>query len=404
MAEIGLSRSDLVEGVPTDVRPTASPPIATPAGAALTRQEWDDLAGRAATDNVFFSSSFALPAIRFLGGEAISVAAIRGDDGRLLATAPYHRIRFGHVLPGARFWAHDYAPLGAPLLVAAESEHAAGELIDAVATQRMCVIVPDLPLAGAAAAALAGAARLSGRPLAFLDEHQRATVTRPGAGAPDLRSDLSRRKRKELARQMRRLADLGSVTIEATVNPAELPARFEEFLALERTGWKGKRETALASRAETAGMGRDLAARLAAERAMRIDTIRVGGKPTAMLVTLIGGSTAFTWKIAYDESFARFSPGAQLMLAAGSSIFSDERVGQIDSCAASNHPMIDHLWHERLKIGTMVIGPVGGGLRFRLALMAARGEIAGRALARRLRNRIRSAARRPRRFRLEPAS
>jgi CelD/BcsL family acetyltransferase involved in cellulose biosynthesis len=404
MAEIGLSRSGLVEGVSKDGRSAAHPPIAAPAGPPSTKREWDDLAGRAATDNVFFSPSFVLPAVRFLGGKAIAVATLRGDDGRLLATAPYHRIRFGHVLPGARFWAHDYAPLGAPLLVETESEHAAQGLIDAVATERMCVIVPDLPLMSATAAALAGAARLSGRPLAFLDEHQRATVTRPGADAPALRSDLSRRRRKELARQMRRLADLGTVTVEATVNPAELPARFEEFLALERTGWKGRRETALASRAETAGMGRDLAARLAAERAMRIDAIRVDGKPIAMLVTLIGGSTAYTWKIAYDESFARFSPGAQLMLAVGSSIFSDERIRQIDSCAASNHPMIDHLWHERLRIGTMVIGPVGGGSRFQLALLAAKGEIASRALARRLRDRIRRAARRPTRLRSEHAS
>jgi CelD/BcsL family acetyltransferase involved in cellulose biosynthesis len=404
MAEIGLSRSGLVEGVSEDGRSAAHPPIAVSAGPPLTKREWDDLAGRAATDNVFFSSSFVLPAIRFLGSKAIAVAALRGDDGRLLATAPYHRIRFGHVLPGARFWSHDYAPLGAPLLVATESEHAAQGLIDAVATERMCVIVPDLPLMSATAAALAGAARLSGRPLAFLDEHQRATVTRPSTGAPALRSDLSRRKRKELARQMRRLADFGTVIVEATVNPAELPARFEEFLTLERTGWKGKRETALASRAETAGMGRELVARLAAERSVRIDAIRVDGKPIAMLVTLIGGSTAFTWKIAYDESFARFSPGAQLMLAVGSSIFSDERIRQIDSCAASNHPMIDHLWHERLKIGTMVIGPVGGGFRFQLALTVAKAEIAGRKFARRLRNRVRDAGRRPRRPRSAPAS
>jgi hypothetical protein len=37
------------------------------------------------------------------------------------------------------------------------------------------------------------------------------------------------------------------------------------------------------------------------------------GKPVAMLVTFIARETAYTWKIAHDEAFARFSPGAQLM-------------------------------------------------------------------------------------------
>lgn len=367
----------------------AWPRTMTKAGATLTSQEWARLADQPVTDNVFFSPAFALPAIRYFGGAGIAVAVARADDGRLLAVAPFHHFRLGFLLPAVRLWAHDYAPLGTPLLAAAEPRAAARSLIDAVATGKTSVVVPDITLESRATAALLEAARDADRPVAVLDAHYRATVSRPRSGLRDLRSDLSRRRRKELGRQMRRLAEFGPVTIEATVEAAEIPVRFEEFLALEKSGWKGHRGTALASHAETAAMGRNLVSCLAADKGIRIDAIRVAGKPIAMLVTLIGGSTAYTWKIAYDESYARFSPGAQLMLTVGSSIFSDDRIQQIDSCAASNHPMIDHLWHERLKIGMVIIGPVGGGARFQAALLAAKAEIAGRALARRLRDRVR---------------
>jgi hypothetical protein len=123
---------------------------------------------------------------------------------------------------------------------------------------------------------------------------------------------------------------------------------------------------------------------LAAAGRARIDAIRVAGKPVAMLATFVAGETAYTWKIAYDEAFARYSPGAQLMLEAGRAILSGTEVRRIDSCATAGHPMVDHVWKDRLAVGTMVIGPPGGGALFAAGCAAARAEIAARNAARRL--------------------
>ena len=102
---------------------------------------------------------------------------------------------------------------------------------------------------------------------------------------------------------------------------------------------------------------------------------------------VVAGSTAYTWKIAFDEAFRRFSPGAQLMLEAPRSLFSDPNVARIDSCAAADHPMIDHLWKDRLAVGTLVIGPPSGAIH-RLGLAVLRAEVGVRDTARRLRSRL----------------
>ena len=116
-----------------------------------------------------------------------------------------------------------------------------------------------------------------------------------------------------------------------------------------------------------------------------------------MLVSFVAGATAWTWKIAYAEDFARFSPGAQVMLEAPSHLFADGRIERIDSLASADHPMVDRLWPDRLAIGTLVIGPKPGSLRatalHALGLASLRAETPARELARHLRARLK--ARRP---------
>jgi hypothetical protein len=51
--------------------------------------------------------------------------------------------------------------------------------------------------------------------------------------------------------------------------------------------------------------------------------------------------------------------------------------------------MVDHVWKDRRGIGTLVIGPVGGGTIFNAGLAAMRGEMAARATAKELIGRLR---------------
>ncbi|MEX0853356.1 MAG: GNAT family N-acetyltransferase [Bauldia sp.] len=352
--------------------------------------EWADLAEHAAADNVFFDPCFAIPAIDHLGCGAVAVATVASADGRLVAAAPFTRMRLGHIAPAVSLWSNPYGPVGMPLVRLAVVDSAVAALVEGLAPgqKRESLIVPDLPLDGEVVAALVGFAVAGGRPVDVIDRRERAALVRPADGVIDSSALLPPRRRKEYGRLMRRLSDLGTVSIETTADPDRIGGRFEEFLALEAAGWKGRRGTALASSLATAEFARTVVFNCAEAGGARIDSIRLDAHPLAVLVSFIAGRTAFTWKIAYDEAYARFSPGALLMIEAPKGLFADRRVARIDSCAAAHHPMINHLWPGRTEVGTLVIGPPGGGALHRLGLAAAKAEIAARAQARRLRNRV----------------
>ncbi len=89
---------------------------------------------------------------------------------------------------------------------------------------------------------------------------------------------------------------------------------------------------------------------LARDGKARIARLIAAGRPIAALVTLQSGTTAWCWKIAYDESFARYSPGVQLLLETTQELLDDPNITRADSCATADHPMIDHVWRERLAL------------------------------------------------------
>ena len=108
----------------------------------------------------------------------------------------------------------------------------------------------------------------------------------------------------------------------------------------------------------------------------------------AGLVSLISGDAAVTWKIAYDEGYARFSPGAQVMLDAPVALAA-RGVRHVDSLATPGHPLVDHIWKDRGTIGTLIIAPAGGWVRHRLGLALLSAEMRARGAAKRLRDRLR---------------
>lgn len=332
--------------------------------------EWHELAAGAFETNPFFEADFLVPALRSLGQAGTRILTVRNDEGRLIALVPVRIHHSALVVPTATVWAHDYGPLGAPLLDGGATEAASGLLHALTATGRVAVF-PYLPLAGPAATALVGAAWREKLPIGLASLHERAMI-QEGEYDGDIRRSLPTKRRKEFARQMRRLGEVGAVTIETVSDTAQVRTGFEEFMALEARGWKGQGGTALASSPGTEKFALEIVSRLSALDCCRISAIRVDDRAVAMLVTILSGDTAYSWKIAFDEAFARFSPGAQLMLEAASTLLADGGVRRIDSLAAADHPMIDHLWRGRRTMGTLVVGPEGGRLRQRMAVAAIR--------------------------------
>jgi CelD/BcsL family acetyltransferase involved in cellulose biosynthesis len=356
-------------------------------------EPWRELTVRAAEPNVFYDPDFALAAAAAPAlGHGIEAILVWSADPprRLLGLFLFtiRRRRYVLKLPLLVGWTHPFAPLGTPLVdrdacgevVAAALDHMAG---DEALPKRL--LLPLLNETGPVARALQTALADRGGVCAAFGRHCRA-VLQPGADrAGYIERAIGAKRRKELRRQRRRLAEIGPLSFALASAPDEVAAALQDFLALEAGGWKGRAGTALAQDADVRRFVEAAIGALAARGAVQVARLSCRSRPIACVLTLMSGNVAWSWKVAYDESFAAFSPGVQAFLDLTEALLANNELADVDSCAVADHPMIDHLWRERLSLGDWLID-LRGGVAFALSC---RLEAARRKLARQLRDALR---------------
>lgn len=205
--------------------------------------------------------------------------------------------------------------------------------------------------------------------------HHRALIEIRGDTQTYLRAALPRRRRKEFRRLRNRLEELGAVRLETLVCDDTQATWVDRFLLLEASGWKGERGFAMDNTAADSGFFYDLVAGLGKESRLILHTLWLDDKPVAMKCNLLaaGGMGGFAFKIAYDEEYARYSPGVLLELDNIDNLFSRHKsIEWMDSCADPGHPMIDHLWRERREIAYVMCGSRDLLGRSHIALFKAR--------------------------------
>jgi CelD/BcsL family acetyltransferase involved in cellulose biosynthesis len=318
--------------------------------------EWRDLAACVLEPNVFYEPAFALPAATVFGHGVGAALVWTQGPRRLVGFFPgrVHR-RYG-VVPVVTGWTHRFAPLGTPLV---NRDHAAAAVAawlawlrndDRLPALMILPLIPEGPFTAILNDALADTSRIF-----LFNRHRRAMLAPADPPSPDRAFAIIPKKRKELRRQRRRLAELGGLAVDVATDRAAVAAALADFIELEARGWKGRTGTAAKNDARIHRFVESAVAGLAAEGKVRIDRLQVGGRPIAAVVTLRGGDVAWTWKIAYDESYARYSPGVQLMCDVSRALLADATIRQVDSCASAGHPMIDHLWRARIELADRLI-------------------------------------------------
>jgi CelD/BcsL family acetyltransferase involved in cellulose biosynthesis len=323
---------------------------------AARAAEWRELAARALEPNVFYEPAFALAAASVFGVHAAAVLVRRA--GRLIGLFPVHIERRYGVMATVTGWTHPYAPLGVPLVDRDDAETAIAAWLDLVeADGPRLVLLPMLPRDGAFAAALRRVLSRRGGMSAEFGTHARALLWPAEDRAGYLEQNVPHKKLKELRRQRRRLADAGTVGLVTAREAADIAAALADFLALEASGWKGSAGSAAGTHAPIRAFMQRALTELAERDSARIDRLMQDGRPLAAAITLRSGDTAWFWKIAYDEAHARFSPGVQISLDLTGALLADPALVRVDSCATADHPMIDHLWRERLALCDLLIAP-----------------------------------------------
>ncbi|ORE86736.1 GNAT family N-acetyltransferase [Aurantimonas sp. 22II-16-19i] len=223
--------------------------------------------------------------------------------------------------------------------------------------------------------------------VALVERRQRAKLVHGEAG-PKV-EECARSRQRAFERRRKKLARSGTVTVTDIRGPDLVVAHMEEFLELEASGWKGKRGTALLSDPVTAALSRHAVRDLAKTGNVSIHTIRLDGKVLAMGIIFYAGPHAFTWRTAYDESYAPFSPGLALLEWTSEQLLADPRLTMTDSCNHRDTGMQAERWAARHELLDVLID-VRPRRRATLDFLAAkvRGRRRIKEMLRRLRDRL----------------
>jgi CelD/BcsL family acetyltransferase involved in cellulose biosynthesis len=351
------------------------------------RRPWDRLAEDCAEPNVFSERWFVEAGIRHLLPEGpIWILGVWRGESALIGLLPVRiERRYGRT-PAAHVqnWAHHQSFLGTPLIHRGEETAFWTEILkalDAAPWARGFFHMTGLVEDGPVHRGLAEAAAALGRPCPIVHRSRRALLASRLSPQVYYEQAVRKKKRKELARLSARLRELGTVSVSRAGSAEEAARCCDEFLGLEAAGWKGRAGSALASHPAKQAFFRDAVA--GAQAAGRLEFLRLAldGRPIAMLVNFLAPPGGFTFKIAFDEEYARFSPGVLVQIE-NLKLLERADIAWTDSCAVENHPMINSLWTERRSIVRVTV-PLAG--RRRRALYAgARALETGSALLRRL--------------------
>jgi len=333
---------------------------------------WDELAGTAVEPNPFFSAGAVLAAMRHLRPEGEpAFLVVRGSDASSPGKAPIwcgffpffrHRTYRGLPIRNLRLLKHDYCFLRVPLVRAACAEDVLARVFTWLDASGSAIVeLGDQAGEGAYADALGALLRRRALNAPSSSSHARALLLRSDTADAYLSEAVSGGKLKELRRQQRRLSEKGELKIESLEPTGDVETAITEFLALERAGWKGAQGTAMSCRPADREFFADLVRGAFNAGRLQMITMRLDGRPVAMKCNLLAPPGSFSFKIAYAEELAQYSPGVLLELENIRRLHAEARVQWMDSCAVPGHPMIERLWKEQRLIQSWVIplGPFG---------------------------------------------
>jgi CelD/BcsL family acetyltransferase involved in cellulose biosynthesis len=330
---------------------------------------WDDLCRRCVEDNVYYAPRYALALLENVERNTNIAFAVVWEGPRLVALLPFtrRRVRVPLFQPSGQAWCSKYTFSCMPVLDKEYATEAASALLDVLISVNsgewvIPVVNADGPACRAVTTALA--ARLL--PWTLTGRFQRAVLMQRGTFEEHMALHVSAKRRKDIARNRRRLERVGRVEHESFTGGEGLRRAVSAFLDIEAKGWKGKRGTALGCGEPTRQFAVDaFNCDDGVASACRADVLTLDGTPIAVSLIVTLGSTGFTVKCTYDEAYRSFSAGLLLEIEVMRAFLSGNWATQLDSATAGSH-VIDGLWGDHIEVADLMfsLAPSAPELRF----------------------------------------
>jgi CelD/BcsL family acetyltransferase involved in cellulose biosynthesis len=322
----------------------------------LNSPEWDALSANAVAENPFYARYFVKGGLATIDARTgIRAFCMRSDDGRLIGFFPFTS-RFGF----ARTATNLYQFTGVPLVHRDFAQSAIEHWMSAIkrGDAPRCWQFDNFPLHGELYQAILRAAEKHGLCCITRNPYQRPQLTRLADGfEAHLSTVLSKSRRKELDRCLRRLKERGMLHLDRAETPDTVAAALEAYLQLEDRGWKGKAGTSFLAHGKDAEFARAAFRNSGSANGAMIDSLLLDGRPIAISVNLAGASTLFTPKCTYDEALRSFAPGLVLEYLVIERFYRDPRFSRMDAATTVDGHVIQGLWNGSVPMGTLIVGP-----------------------------------------------
>jgi CelD/BcsL family acetyltransferase involved in cellulose biosynthesis len=340
---------------------------------------WEDLCARSLEDNVYYSPRYAQALLHSVDRSQSVRFAVVWDGSSLVALLPFKSPTFAvPVLRAAgRAWQSKYTFTCTPLLDTNLKTEAADALLNVLASiSESEWIIPTVNTEGEACQSMVAALERRRIPWTFLNHFRRATLEAGPTFDEHMNINVGSNRRKGLARNRRRLEEVGKVGHESYSSGEGLERAVSAFLRIEAKGWKGKRGTALACDEQTRQFATTAFTGDETNSICRADILTVGGVPIAVSLIALAGRTGFAVKACYDESYRRYSPGLLLETELIRSFLSENWAGRLDSATSGAH-VLDSLWPGRIEIADLMFSLSSRHPELRLAALKISNRTAG---------------------------
>ncbi len=361
--------------------------VSSPEEITAITSAWDDLAWNALEPNPFYESWYLLPAWQLFGARddvrlvLVERSGVRPQDPpELCGLIPLWR-RKQEKLPVTcwALWQNDYICNCTPLLRQGLGTETWRAFMDWLTRQTPALL--ELPLVNADGPfqhALLEVVNERHSPLLVDYQYSRALLRPAESVESYCAQTMTNHNRQELRRQRRRLGEQGQLEVRVTRPEEDITPWIDEFLRLEAAGWKGAEGTAFAARETDADFLRTIISSAARRNQVVLLGLFLDGQAIALKLNLLSGNGGFTFKIAFDETFRKFSPGVQLELENLDWFHGQYGLEWLDSCARPDHFMIGRLWKDRrimqrllLSTGSRMGDLLVGGLALAKSVRAA---------------------------------
>lgn len=324
---------------------------------------WKILASKASDANPFYESWALVPALEYLDHNQIRLLCVWEDEQKseLVGLFPVERFRRFRAIPLShiRLWKHDYCYLCSPLVDELKVESVLVELLNFLRENTQLPRVATLNW-------LPSSSRVGAVLMSHTDLRVRTSknsfVERAGINLTEQTYDeylksLNKRKRKEWARQWRRLSELGSIEVDVLTGESTIESfesALEEFLQLEHGGWKAQQGTSLLGSQHGAEYFRAMMSAGHTTSQTVLLRVTLDNRAVGMVAAVLSADkkNIYTMKIATDPDLGKFSLGSQVIIRLTQWLFEHQSLQYADSCAAEDHPMINWLWPDRLQLGS----------------------------------------------------